>query len=140
MKTAFFWIFMVASALGDKAEKSFYLGDQRFSVKVEGENLARMVWMNPHNPKSINMAVAEVAALIKESVVGFKTQNNIKVLRLQRVSLMRFFTFDDGREVWLWEASYTRDERNGATQQISFFVTAEKKILVPQPVPYSKKN
>jgi hypothetical protein len=131
-------ISMAGALFGDTAEKSFYLGDQRFSIKVSGDQLENMLGMDPRDPATINLSISKVADLADGKINTFKEDNEIEDLSLEKISVFRFHVFDDGKELWLWEASYRCGKNtNGPVERVSVFITKNGEILMPQLREYS---
>jgi len=121
-------------------EKSFYINEDRFSVQVEGKELEEMVGMDPRKPETIKISPSAALLLIDKKVEDFKEKFHVDSLFLQRISLSRFFEYDGGEIVWVWEASYSREKGGGNSQTVSFFVTNRGDVLVPLHRPREKSK
>lgn len=98
------------------------------------DDLRKLKGINPHKPITIKSSPSAVLKKVEKELIRFKRENNIKELYLRKVGLVRYYAFDENDSVWLWEVKYGRDNANYSFQKISFYVTNDGEVLVPQRV------
>lgn len=115
-------------------EKYFNINNLKFRLKMSYDDLRKLKGINPHKPITIKSSPSAVLKKVEKELIRFKRENNIKELYLRKVGLVRYYAFDENDSVWLWEVKYGRDNANYSFQKISFYVTNDGEVLVPQRV------